>query len=150
MDPYAPHAKPRKNSIDTSFSTGQRWVSNAEPELGLGLVEERTDREVRLTFPASGEERTYSMTNAPLTRVSYQVGDRIRHHSGMALTVIDREEHAGQWFYQATTDEGATHVVPERDDLAADRQSRASERVQASRDAFGRVFVLGDFLQRGL
>ncbi len=142
MDPYAPHAKPRKNSIDTSFSTGQRWVSNAEPELGLGLVEERTDREVRLTFPASGEERTYSMTNAPLTRVSYQVGDRIRHHSGMALTVIDREEHAGQWFYQATADEGATHVVPERDLDSFFQLRKAAERLRTGQLDRNRLFEL--------
>ena len=74
--------------------------------------------------------------------MSYQIGDRIRHHSGVALTVIDREEHAGQWFYQATADEGATHVVPERDLDSFFQLRKAAERLSNGQLDRNRLFEL--------
>ncbi|MGB1191720.1 MAG: hypothetical protein ACPG3T_02240, partial [Pseudomonadales bacterium] len=57
------------------FVVGQRWVSQTEPQLGLGLVIETDGRHITLSFPASEEERIYAANSAPLVRVSYQVGD---------------------------------------------------------------------------
>lgn len=42
------------------FVVGQRWVSQAEPQLGLGLVIETDGRHITLSFPASEEERIYA------------------------------------------------------------------------------------------
>lgn len=100
------------------------------------------DREVSLTFPAVGEERTYSIHNAPLTRVTYEVGDRIRHFTGSGLTVLDREEHAGQMFYQATTDEGDTNVVPERDLDSFFQLRKANDRLLTGQLDRNRLFEL--------
>ena len=106
------------------------------------MVEECVDREVTLRFPAVGEQRTYSINNAPLTRVTYEVGDRIRHHSGVGLEIIDREEHAGQMFYQAVTDEGKTNVVPERDLDSFFQLRKASERLLTGQLDRNRLFEL--------
>ena len=76
------------------FVIGQRWISSAEKELGLGVVTDTRDRRVSLSFPACGEHRTYADRNAPLTRVKYDVGD----------TVYDLDDQA--WLVQAVQDEG--------------------------------------------
>ncbi|MEM7405727.1 MAG: RNA polymerase-associated protein RapA [Pseudomonadota bacterium] len=128
--------------IDSSFSPGQRWVSNAEPELGLGLVETRSEREVTLQFPAIGEQRTYSIHNAPLTRVTYAVGDRIRHQSGFSLLVIDRELHAGQMFYQAAIEGSEPVIVPERDLDSFFQLRKANDRLLTGQLDRNRLFEL--------
>ena len=42
----------------SEFAVGQRWVSHADVELGLGIVVELDGRRITLHFPAVGEERT--------------------------------------------------------------------------------------------
>ncbi|GAB2196006.1 RNA polymerase-associated protein RapA [Sessilibacter sp. MAH4] len=79
------------------YAIGQRWISNAEKELGLGVVIELKDRRVTVTYPACGEIRTYAERNAPLTRVKYEVGD----------TIYDLEDQA--WQVQSITDHG--HII---------------------------------------
>ncbi|MEH6466009.1 MAG: hypothetical protein V7722_00145, partial [Porticoccus sp.] len=51
------------------FIPGQRWISNTESELGLGIVVEYSNRRVTLSFPAASEQRTYASDSAPLSRV---------------------------------------------------------------------------------
>ncbi|MCV6625628.1 MAG: hypothetical protein OIF38_05995, partial [Cellvibrionaceae bacterium] len=52
-----------------SFCPGQRWVSNTEAELGLGIIVDADERIVEISFPAAGERRQYALNNAPLSRV---------------------------------------------------------------------------------
>lgn len=47
------------------FVKGQRWISNNEPELGLGIVLEADRYQVRIAFAAAGEERMYALQSAP-------------------------------------------------------------------------------------
>src|SRR6185312_9312049 len=42
------------------FAPGQRWISTAEPELGLGTVLRVEGRTVQLAFPATGVVRHYA------------------------------------------------------------------------------------------
>ena len=67
---------------------GQRWISEREPELGLGTVLETDRRTARIFFPASGELRIFALESAPLRRVEFRVGDSIKPHEGPAFTVI--------------------------------------------------------------
>ena len=60
----------------SEFAVGQRWVSHADVELGLGIVVELDGRRITLHFPAVGEERTYATDRAPLTRLILESGDR--------------------------------------------------------------------------
>jgi len=69
------------------FSLGQRWISNAEPELGMGQVFSVDNRQVTVYFPISGTSRTYSQQQAPLTRVRFSPGDRIESDQGWTLEV---------------------------------------------------------------
>lgn len=67
------------------FVTGQRWVSDAEAELGLGVVLEVENRRLTLSFPASGERRTYAIDEAPISRVRYHVDEKCAIRTAPAL-----------------------------------------------------------------
>lgn len=59
------------------FIPGQRWVSEAEPELGLGTILRVDDRALQVLFAKSGVVRNYSAHGAPLGRATFRVGQRI-------------------------------------------------------------------------
>ena len=82
------------------FHPGQRWVSESEPELGLGAVLRVTERTVTLKFGASDETREYARDNAPLRRVRFRVGDTIKTRADAELAVQAIAERAGLIFYQ--------------------------------------------------
>ncbi len=69
------------------FAVGQRWLSETETELGLGIIVETQSRFVTVTFPASGEERRYTTDNSPLTRIIFSVGDTVTCSQGWTLEV---------------------------------------------------------------
>ena len=56
-----------------SFVIGQRWLSHADPQLGLGIVTDSDPRRVTVMFPAVEEERTYAVANAPLSRITCEI-----------------------------------------------------------------------------
>nr|MBV6630145.1 RNA polymerase-associated protein RapA [Oceanococcus sp. HetDA_MAG_MS8] len=76
------------------FAVGQRWVSNAEPALGLGLVIDVQLRVVRVLYPAVDEERAYSVQSAPLSRLVLEAGDTAKSAEGWSVTV-DEVLHQG-------------------------------------------------------
>lgn len=59
------------------FAVGQRWLSDTEPDLGLGTVSETQGRTVTLQFNASEEQRQYAQASAPLTRLILKPGHHI-------------------------------------------------------------------------
>jgi ATP-dependent helicase HepA len=84
------------------YIVGQRWVSHADAQLGLGIIIEIEARRVSVTFPAAGEERTYSLDNAPLTRLRFKVGDHISTIDDVELLLTAVEEHNGLLIYTGT------------------------------------------------
>ncbi|STO54852.1 ATP-dependent helicase HepA [Canicola haemoglobinophilus] len=72
-----------------SFAIGQRWISESENNLGLGIITEQDNRTVTIFFPASDETRIYALASAPLTRVLFQQGDEITHQLGWKAKVVD-------------------------------------------------------------
>jgi ATP-dependent helicase HepA len=76
-----------------AFAPGQRWISTAEPELGLGTVLRVEGRTVQLAFPATGVVRHYAAQMAPLTRAEFRPGERISG-AGQAF-VVERVERQG-------------------------------------------------------
>ena len=48
-----------------SFAIGQRWISHADLELGLGICVEADTRRVTLLYPSAEEERTYATDERP-------------------------------------------------------------------------------------
>lgn len=57
------------------FVLGQRWLSDTEPDLGLGVVSDTDHRSVTLDFTAVGESRRYAKDSAPLSRLILKPGD---------------------------------------------------------------------------
>ena len=95
------------------FALGQRWVSQTEAGLGLGLITDISGRRVTVTFPAADDERTYAMDNAPLARVRYRVGETLENRDGTPLTVVDLEENEGLITYQCQDSAGEHQQVME-------------------------------------
>ena len=77
-----------------TYTVGQRWVSQTEPKLGLGIISEFENRRVTITYPAAGEDRTYASLNAPISRVVYKIGDAISNHEEQNFTIVDVDESA--------------------------------------------------------
>lgn len=82
-----------------TFCPGQRWVSEAEPELGLGVILQVEGRRVTLNFPATGEVRTYMAASAPLNRARYAPGDTVTDGASVSFTVETVEEQNGLLIY---------------------------------------------------
>ena len=66
---------------------GQRWVSETEPELGLGIMLNAEFRRVEVLFPAVDVRRQYALQSAPLRRVALKAGESLETHSGDVLEV---------------------------------------------------------------
>jgi ATP-dependent helicase HepA len=81
------------------FIPGQRWISDSEPELGLGTVVEAGNRSVRVEFKSAGETRTYAVDHAPLKRVRFRVGDRVSSQNDLEFVVKEVLEQQGLLVY---------------------------------------------------
>ena len=57
------------------FIPGQRCISDAESQMGLGTILKVEHRTVTVLFLSTGETRTYARETAPLTRVAFRAGD---------------------------------------------------------------------------
>jgi ATP-dependent helicase HepA len=108
---------------------GQRWVCASELQLGLGTVLAVEPRTVTLAFPASGETRTYARHTAPLNRVGFGVGDRVRDVDGRALAIEAINERDGLLTYHGVDDCGVHAVLPETRLDPSLRLNRPAERL---------------------
>jgi ATP-dependent helicase HepA len=79
---------------------GQRWVSDSEPELGLGIILKAEFGRVEVVFPAANEHRQYALKSAPLRRVRFNEGDRIKTNAGDERTISAIEERGGLLVYR--------------------------------------------------
>lgn len=79
---------------------GQRWVSDSEPEMGLGIILKSEFGRVEIFFPAADEHRQYALQSAPLRRVRFDAGDRILTHDGAEAMVESVGEKNGMLTYQ--------------------------------------------------
>ena len=90
----------------TDFVPGQRWICASELHMGLGTVLAVEPRTVTIVFLASGETRIYAKQSAPLHRVVFASGDRVRSHDGRTLTIASVSEHAGLVTYSGRDEHG--------------------------------------------
>jgi ATP-dependent helicase HepA len=74
--------------------------------MGLGTVLAVEPRTVTIVFLASGETRIYAKQSAPLNRVIFASGDRVRSHDGRTLTIASVSEHAGLVTYSGSDEHG--------------------------------------------
>jgi ATP-dependent helicase HepA len=100
--------------VQGNYVSGQRWVSDAEPDLGLGIVERVAESQVRVVFAASGETRNYAIRNAPLSRVRFVADDTIQDHDGHSLVVEEVIEDAGLMRYRCRDGDDQPVEIPEQ------------------------------------
>lgn len=98
---------------EAAFVIGQRWISESEADLGLGIVLDVANRRLTLSFPAAGERRTYAMDNAPVSRVKYEVGEKVRHQDGTKILITRIVEQAGCLMYVGLTKDDEELAIPE-------------------------------------
>ena len=82
---------------------GQRWISETEPELGLGLIVDVSARAVQVSYHATNEMRHYAIDNAPLKRVRFAAGDSITSRENVELIVetVVEDPETGRITYEA-------------------------------------------------
>lgn len=96
-----------------TFKTGQRWISNTESQLGLGIITAVQGRTVSINFPAAEEERIYAIDNAPLSRIIYKEGDEITTNEQQKLEVTAVNEYQGLLLYTGTDETGTEFHITE-------------------------------------
>lgn len=99
----------------TEFIPGQRWISEAELQMGLGTVLTVDGRSVTVVFLATGETRIYAANNAPLSRVRFAEGDTIRAHEGWRMKVEGLREQDGLITYLGRREDGRPAELAEGD-----------------------------------
>ncbi len=82
------------------YQKGQRWISESEPELGVGVVVDTGPNRVFLLFRVSDTLRQYATESAPIKRVEFQPGDTIKLHDGATAIVDAVETREGMLTYQ--------------------------------------------------
>lgn len=96
------------------FTVGQRWLSETEIDLGLGLVTDVSGRQLSIHFPAVDETRFYATHSAPLARFQLQPEQRAQHFEGWWFTVLNVQQQGGLMVYLVRPDDGDDeHVVME-------------------------------------
>ncbi len=83
------------------YAIGQRWISDTESELGLGVVIDADERSVSILFPKSDETRVYARHNAPLSRIVFHAGDEITDQEQHVWHIESCEEINGVMRYHA-------------------------------------------------
>jgi len=66
---------------------GQRFISQSEPELGLGVMLAAAEGRITLLFQSAGETRLYAIRNAPLRRFLLREGDAATDADGREFVV---------------------------------------------------------------
>lgn len=96
-----------------SFKAGQRWFSQTEPELGLGLIEAVEKHRIAVSFPATGDSRVYAQDRSPLQRHLVKPGQPLYTTDGDELIVEAVEEREGILYYQVSGPDGTPEMLPE-------------------------------------
>ena len=95
----------------TDFKSGQKWISSAEPELGIGQIVTVEHRFVTMNFDLIDEIRTYARDQAPLTRVKFNVGDIIRTANDLEMEVSRVSDQDGILVYHGEYQGTSTAII---------------------------------------
>ena len=115
-----------------SFAIGQRWISETENSLGLGMITALDFRSVTLHFPATDETRIYAVAQAPLTRIALNKGEQLHHQAGWQGKVLDIQEMNGLLFYLVKNMQGEEIIVNEKELSPIISFSQAKDRLFSS------------------
>ena len=115
-----------------SFAIGQRWISETENSLGLGMITALDFRSVTLHFPATDETRIYAVAQAPLTRIALNKGEQLHHQAGWQGEVLDVQEMNSLLFYLVKNAQGEEIIVNEKELSPIISFSQAKDRLFSS------------------
>lgn len=113
---------------------GQRWLSAAEPELGLGTVLRCQGRRIEIVYTGSGVLRQYALDSAPLLRAEFGPGDWI-HVEGRQHAVQTVTMREGLRIYRCAEGEFSEGLLDAEQAL-----SRADSRLLSGRIGSNRQF----------
>jgi ATP-dependent helicase HepA len=82
-----------------NFLPNQRYTSEGEPELGVGILTETSKGRVQIHFPVADETRLYAMDSTPLRRVVFKPGDTIIDTKKQPLQVERVEQEDDLYMY---------------------------------------------------
>ncbi|MBI2520626.1 MAG: RNA polymerase-associated protein RapA [Bdellovibrio sp.] len=105
------------------YAVGQRYISESEPELGLGLVTLIDNKLIDLFFPDSQSSRRYGMSTAPLRRIKFDKGTEITLANGEKLAIDSVVETAGVLQYIS-----GERSIPEAEIVSSSNMNRPEER----------------------
>lgn len=111
------------------FKVGQRWICDADLQLGLGTVTAVKERMVSISFTAAGEIRTYAKQSAPLTRVTFTVGDFVTSHEGWKLKIESVKQCDGLLTYIGVDKDGNQLELTEQQLAHSTQLSRPMSRL---------------------
>ena len=115
-----------------SFAIGQRWISETENSLGLGMITALDFRSITLHFPATDETRIYAVAQAPLTRIELNKGEQLHHQAGWQGEVLDVQEMNGLLFYLVKNEQGEDIIINEKELSPIISFSQAKDRLFSS------------------
>ncbi len=95
---------------NTTYKPGQKWISNAEPELGMGRIVEEDGRLLTIFFDLVDEVRTYAKDQAPITRAKFGEGDTVRS-SAFSIVVESVTDSDGLLVYHGHYQGTATAII---------------------------------------
>jgi ATP-dependent helicase HepA len=114
------------------FVPGQRWLSETEPELGLGMVLTSTPHQVTVVFRATGTTRQYSIESAPLKRVVFRVGETVKGEGDAEIKVTEVLEQNGLVVYRSNGTELPETLVSDQMNFNTPRERLLSGHVSES------------------
>jgi ATP-dependent helicase HepA len=108
-----------------TFHVGQRFISNSESSLGLGIVMAADARSVKILFPAAEDERTYAKSNAHVTRLVLSPGEKVKHVDGWEIVIDELIEQDNLLTYigKRTDNKEVAHIV----EVALDPQVKLNQ-----------------------
>jgi len=90
------------------YHIGQRWISNAEPQLGLGTIINYQNKRIEVDYPASEEKRLYTEENAPLIRVIFGINDQITTKTNQQIKITALDESGELILYKGLNQQNHT------------------------------------------
>ncbi|MDO9318837.1 MAG: RNA polymerase-associated protein RapA [Gammaproteobacteria bacterium] len=103
-----------------TFVAGQRWLSESEPELGLGIVVDHDHRTVTLEFRSCEQTRRYARHQAPLSRILFSAGDTITTITGDELIVLEVLPYKDTVIYHAHQKDDPAETIKLPESLLSD------------------------------
>ena len=82
-----------------NFLPDQRYSSDGEFELGVGILTEMSKGKVKIYFPRADVMRQYAIESAPLRRVVFKPGDTIIDTDGQSLIIEKVRLEGGLFMY---------------------------------------------------